>query len=162
MRFRKNHCCPGRAISSIFWVCVDSLSYPACKAHAPLCVVTCGLSRFTLLFPHIISQKARFSGGGLTEPKICFDFLYIFWLKYHSKKIWARYDRSLYLSSCRVPAIFVRFDENRIFSKYFGTTLNNKFHANPSSGVRVVPDLQNRLITEVKVKVALRNFWELF
>jgi hypothetical protein len=47
--------------------------------------------------------------GKLTEHKIYFDFLYIFCLKHHSKKIWARYDHSLYFYSRRVPGIFVRF-----------------------------------------------------
>jgi hypothetical protein len=32
-----NHCCSGKAISYIFLVCVCSLSYLACNAHAPYC-----------------------------------------------------------------------------------------------------------------------------
>ena len=40
--------------------CVCSLSYLACKAHAPNYTVICGLSGSTI-FSHFISQKARFS-----------------------------------------------------------------------------------------------------
>ena len=38
----------------IFWLCVCSLSYPACKAHAPYYIITCGLSDSTLFF-HVAS-----------------------------------------------------------------------------------------------------------
>ena len=37
-----------------FSVCVSSLSYPACKAHAPYHIVICGLTGSTIFF-HIIS-----------------------------------------------------------------------------------------------------------
>jgi hypothetical protein len=32
-----SHCCSGRLISIIYYVCVSSLSYPGCNAHAPYC-----------------------------------------------------------------------------------------------------------------------------
>ena len=38
----------------IVWVCVCSLSYPTCKAHAPYYIVICDLSGSTIFF-HIIS-----------------------------------------------------------------------------------------------------------
>jgi hypothetical protein len=52
--------------------CVCSHSYPACEAHAPCCIVICGLSVFTI-FLRIISRRARVSGGGggiVTERKM--------------------------------------------------------------------------------------------
>ena len=51
----RNHCCRVKVIKYyIFWVCVCSLSFPACKAHAPDYIVICGLSGSTTFF-HIIS-----------------------------------------------------------------------------------------------------------
>ena len=41
-------------------VCVCSLSYPACNAHAPYYIAICGLSVSTIFF-RVNSQTARFS-----------------------------------------------------------------------------------------------------
>ena len=35
-------------------MCVCSLSYPACNAHAPSCIAICGLSDSTIFFPHYL------------------------------------------------------------------------------------------------------------
>jgi hypothetical protein len=51
----RNHCCRGKEISITYCECVSvSLSYPACKAHAPYYIVICGLCGSTIFF-HIIS-----------------------------------------------------------------------------------------------------------
>jgi hypothetical protein len=52
--------CRVKAACITFSECVCSLSYPACKAHAPYYIVICGMSGSTVVF-HIISQKTRFS-----------------------------------------------------------------------------------------------------
>jgi len=53
-----NHCCCGKAISiNTFWVCVCSLSYSACNAHALCYIVISGFSASSTF--HIISQRAR-------------------------------------------------------------------------------------------------------
>jgi hypothetical protein len=59
---------------------VCSLSYPACKAHAPYYIVICGLSSFTIFFL-IILKTARFSGKGYWTQNMYFDFLYNIYLK---------------------------------------------------------------------------------
>jgi len=41
----------------IFWVCVCSLTNPACNAHAPYCVI-CALPRSTIFFS-ILSPKSH-------------------------------------------------------------------------------------------------------
>ena len=64
----------------VFWMCVCSLSYPACNANAPYYIAICGLSGFTI-FSH--GKRYNFREEVLNE-KACFDFLYKFCLKYFS------------------------------------------------------------------------------
>ena len=59
---------PGSVASGtlcMLWVCVSSLSYPACNARAPYYIVICGL--FVPQFSHIISQTAQFSESCIIE-----------------------------------------------------------------------------------------------
>jgi len=48
-------------------VCVCNRLYPACKAHAPYCIITCGLSRFTTFF--FTSSLKRHDFWGKTYRK---------------------------------------------------------------------------------------------
>jgi len=51
----RNHYCRGKTAKYyIYWVCVCSLRYPACIAHAPCYIVICGLSASTVFF-HIVT-----------------------------------------------------------------------------------------------------------
>jgi len=48
--------------------------------------------------------------------------------------------QNVYWSSCKVPFIPVRFQQNLIFFNRFSKKSSNiKFHTNPSSGSPVVP-----------------------
>jgi hypothetical protein len=70
--------------------CVCSLSYPACKAHAPYNII-CGLSDSTTFFSHYLTNGTIF-GKTITEHKLCVLILCIsfVWNISHSKNS-ARY-----------------------------------------------------------------------
>ena len=61
---------------------VCSLSYPACRAHAPYYIVNCGVSACIIFFL-IIPLTARFSGGGGIKYKMrIFIYCTTFFVKY--------------------------------------------------------------------------------
>ena len=71
---------PWKAVSYyIFWVCVCSFSYPACKAHAPYYTGTCSPSGSNT-FLHLSNKWNNFRGNHWTQ-NVCFNFLYNFCLK---------------------------------------------------------------------------------
>jgi hypothetical protein len=51
---KRIQCCCEKAVSVKYSECVCSLSYPACKAHAPYYIVICIVSVSAIFF-HIIS-----------------------------------------------------------------------------------------------------------
>ena len=58
----------------------------------------------------------------------------------HSKKNTTRYDQKMYIGLLvKYPLLLSDLNETWIFSTVFRTNSNIKFHANPSSGGRVVP-----------------------
>jgi len=65
----------------IFWVCVCSFCYPACKAHAPYCHMWSTLLYNT--FPHYLINGTIFGKSYWTQ-NVCFDFLHKFCLKHFS------------------------------------------------------------------------------
>ena len=157
----QNHSCTGRAISRIFWMCVVSLSYPACKAYAPQCIITCGLSRFTAFSTSSLKQH-DFRGKNLPNPK----YVLIFSTSFDWNIILRRSERDMIVACIclrvECPSFLSDFDENWIFSKYFGTTLNIRFHENPSSGIRVVPRGQSYIYIYYGGNSRFSEFWEHF
>jgi len=99
---------------------------------------------------------------------MCFDLLYKFvWNVSHSKKNWARYDKNVYWSSCKVQYryschILMKFELSRqIFEKYS----NMKFHENLSNGNKPFPcgrldgwTNTDRQSDMTKLTVSFRNF----
>jgi hypothetical protein len=135
-------------------VCVCSLSYPACKAHAPLYILSCGSATFF----HVTTW---FSWGGITEHQMCvqISFTTFVWNISHSTKNWVRYHTRMYMYMYK--GLYVKYPlflselmnhefSRQIFKKYS----NNKFHENPSSGSRVVPCGR----TDMNLIVAFRNY----
>jgi hypothetical protein len=60
----------------IFWMCVCSLSYPACKVHALYYYIICGLPGCAL-FVYIISWTTPLRKK-LLNVKLCVDIIYNF------------------------------------------------------------------------------------
>jgi hypothetical protein len=56
-----------------FWVFVFSLSYPACKPHAPCYFAIYSLSSSTMFLPRYLIKGTIFGGGGggMVESKMC-------------------------------------------------------------------------------------------
>jgi len=88
----------------IFWMCVYSLSYLACRAHAPCChLLPAWLYK---VFFHIISLTARFlEKNTYWTQNVCFEFLYDFILKKKIISIPRRNERDVIIkvqtSSCK-------------------------------------------------------------
>jgi len=77
----------------IFWVCVCSLSYPACNAHASYCHLwPCPTLQYIF---HIISEWNDFlEKKNYWTSNVCFDFLCnFFWNISHYNKNWGRCDQ---------------------------------------------------------------------
>jgi len=56
----------------IFWVCVCSLSHPACKAHAMYFIVICGITSSTVFFSAYVKN-------GTDIGKMLLNIICVFW-----------------------------------------------------------------------------------
>jgi hypothetical protein len=111
----------------IFWICVCSLRYPECKAHAPCYTVIFGLPSSTVFF-HFFSYMARFSNKKLLNMKIVFFFIFFttfVWTIYHFKGNSATYDHKCVLvliqSSRYSSEILIKLGFYRHISKHSRT-----------------------------------------
>ena len=93
----------------IFGLCVCSLSYPACKTHAPH-YVTCGLSSCTM-FPHYLINGIIFGGEKKLLNTKYYVFLNSLQFSFKTFPILRRIRRdiiNLHSSSGKVSVIFIR------------------------------------------------------
>jgi hypothetical protein len=131
-----NLCCGGKAVNVNImseWVrarasvracvCVYScLSYPACKAHAVCYIVLCGLSGSIIFFLHYLINVTIFGEKNQLLKAKC-----VFWVPlqrlsetfFIPRIIQRDIVVNVRTSSCKVPVIFVNFDEPRILSTDF-------------------------------------------
>jgi hypothetical protein len=106
-RVRVTIFCSGKAVNT-FWVCVCSLSYPACNAHAPCCLLW--TVRLYSILPHYLINGIIFGEKKhYWTRNVCFDFLYIVCLKHIQRRNERYVIISVHMSSCNVPVILLRF-----------------------------------------------------
>ena len=95
----RNHCCSGKAIGITYSECVTvALVTPACQAHAPHYIVTCGLSGSARFPP--LSHKRQ----GCREKFVERLSATVGWKNSHSGKNSARYSQKrayVFMSSSR-------------------------------------------------------------
>jgi hypothetical protein len=119
-------------------LCICSLKYPACNAHAPYCHLWSTM--LYNIFPHYLI-KTRFSKKKKILNRKC---VYRFSLQLLSETFFILgMNKNMFWSSHEVPFIFVRFKQNLVYLEFF--FFRKKKHSNvnfnkiPSSGNGVVP-----------------------
>jgi hypothetical protein len=114
----------------MFWVCVCSLSYPACKAQSPYCH-PCPFWLYHI-FPHKRHDfRKKVIGHDICVLIFSTTFVWILILR--------RVQRDTIItglrSSCKIPVVVVKVSKNTQNTQKYS---NIKFHENPFSGNRVV------------------------
>ena len=121
----------------IFWVCICSLSYPACKVHVPYYFVTCGLSGCTIFFFTLSHQWHNFRKK---DTCVCSLQLLSQIVLNVRRTEWDIINVHRY--PCKVPHhshhILIKLE----FSSFSKNTQNVKSHENPSTGSSAVPRRQ--------------------
>jgi hypothetical protein len=97
-----------------FWVCVCSLSYPACNEHVPYFHLS--PVRLYHIFTYYLTNGKIFRKKNVTEHKMCFDFLYLFSKTFFIlRRIRRNITINVCRSSCKIRVIRVMFNETYIF-----------------------------------------------
>jgi hypothetical protein len=164
-------------------VCVCSLSYPACKAHAPYYIVFCDFFGCTTSFSHYLTNCPIF-GKNFWTLNVCFVF---FSLKYFS--VWQDLsEMQLYIVlHLQYPLFFSYFKKPWIFSTDFEKKSSNinsmesllvgaeLFHANGRTGyiswykINLIStttfwshDPVNSHMKEIRFSIKKQNYWPVY
>jgi hypothetical protein len=143
----------------IFWVCVCSLRYPPCNAHAPYSHLW--YTWLYNIFPHYLKNGTIFEKKFLNTKCEFWFSLQIFSETFF---ILRRTKRDIIInihgSSCKLPVILAILWWNLNFLDRFSENITNtKFQENPSSTSRVIPQGRpGRKAQMTKLTAAFRNF----
>jgi len=119
-------------------MCVCSLSYPACKSHAPFCHLWA--VRLYCIFFALTHKGQDFREKIIEHLNVFFFSLQLLSGKFFILRRTERdMIKNVYWSSCKVPVVLVRYLMKLEFSRQiFENYPNIKFRENSSSGSRVV------------------------
>jgi len=104
-------------------VCICSLRYPACNAHAPYYHLW--PTRLYNIFPHY-PQNGTIFEKYVTEHKMCVSSFSTTFARniYHLKKNWERCDKKIYIAlHVKYPLFLSDLNATWIFSTYFRNKL---------------------------------------
>jgi hypothetical protein len=114
-----------------------SLTYPACKAHAPYC-------HLRPLWLHHIFPHFLINGTNFRKKLLNIKFVFWFYLQHLLETfliLRSQWDivTNVKMSSCEVPVILSDFRETRILSTDFRKKYRIKSYQNTSSGSWIIP-----------------------
>ena len=135
----------------IFWVCVCSVRYPECNAHAPYCHLW--PVRLYNIFPHYLIIGTILEKKKLIEYKMCVLIFSraFFWNISHLNKNWARYDKIKCIGIRVKYSLFLSdFNKTWIISTEFWKILQYQTSWSPSSGSRVVTCVRTERQTDIQ------------
>ena len=100
-------------------VCICSLSYPACSAHAPYCCLW--PAPLCSIFSHFLINGMIFKKHSLsTKCEFWLSIQHFSEIIFHCRKKWARYDKKMYNGLNVKYALFLSdFNETWIFARDF-------------------------------------------
>jgi hypothetical protein len=119
-------------------MCVCSLSYPACKGHAPYCHLW--PVRIYCILPNYLINGTIFG-------KLLLNIKCVFWFSLQIlsenflilRRIQIDIITNVHRSSCAYPIFLLDFNETWIFRTDFSKYIQTKFNENVFSGSRVFP-----------------------